>query len=505
MANEIEIGIRVDGSQATGEVDDFSGAIRRVASTAAQEMGSTEDAFDSAARGASTFGAGLDKAAGFAGQMSDGIAGVGDAASAVSDIMNHGERKAIELAQAHEDVAQAAQDAEQAALDLEQAQRDLAQSGLDAKQAAVDTEQAMLDQKVAMKDYNAAVKEHGKNSIEAKQAQIDLKQANVDLAQATEDAKQASMDGFQAELDATQAKRDSSQASIDLAAANQEVATQSSGLQKVAEWSGMLSGVLGGLVGVIGAITAVQWAWNAAMAANPVVLIILAIVALVAIIVVIAMKTDWFQRLWRAIWSKIGDPVKASINFIVNAFKLWWAYVTTVLSLFKKVFMAAFKTAIDFAVKYFKFIWSIPGKIKDIFSRIGGWISAPFRAGFNAVARAWNNTIGRLSWSIPGWVPGIGGNSISAPRLPTFQTGSSEILRTGLAMVHKGEKIVPAHGRGWSGGGGILRVEFGFREGVSSSFARAIQDTLTVTARTKGGSVETSVISSPLSVGVAAL
>ncbi|HEY0696522.1 MAG TPA: hypothetical protein VGD43_01790, partial [Micromonospora sp.] len=90
---------------------------------------------------------------------------------------------------------------------------------------------------------------------------------------------------------------------------------------------------------------------------------------------------------------------------------------------------------------------SLPGKLKTAFAKISGYITAPFRAAFNFVARAWNNTIGKLSWTVPGWVPfGLGGQSISAPKLPEFHTGGRVPGAPGtevpiLAMA--GERVTP--------------------------------------------------------------
>jgi len=126
-----------------------------------------------------------------------------------------------------------------------------------------------------------------------------------------------------------------------------------------------------------------QWLMNTALFASPVTWIVVGILALIAVIVLIATKTDWFQRAWRASWGWIKSAASNTWDFI------------------KK----------------------IPGWVTSAFGKIGNAISAPFRAGFNAVARAWNNTVGRLSWSVPGWVPVIGGNSISVPNLPTFHAG----------------------------------------------------------------------------------
>lgn len=50
-------------------------------------------------------------------------------------------------------------------------------------------------------------------------------------------------------------------------------------------------------------------------------------------------------------------------------------------------------------------------------------ITTPYRVAFNAIARLWNNTVGKLSFKIPGWVPGIGGKGFDVPNIPTFHTG----------------------------------------------------------------------------------
>lgn len=62
--------------------------------------------------------------------------------------------------------------------------------------------------------------------------------------------------------------------------------------------------------------------------------------------------------------------------------------------------------------------------IGGVFSGIANAVSAPFKTAFNAVARAWNATIGKLSVSIPSWVPVIGGKSWSAPQIPLFAGGA---------------------------------------------------------------------------------
>jgi phage-related protein len=149
---------------------------------------------------------------------------------------------------------------------------------------------------------------------------------------------------------------------------------------------------------------AAQWLMNTALLASPITWIVVGIVALVAVIVLIATKTDWFQRAWRASWGWIR---KAASN-------AW------------------------------DFIKKIPGWIGSAFSRVAGLISAPFRSAFNFIASAWNNTIGRLAWTVPGWVPGIGGYSISVPQLPHFHSGGVVGGTPGseqLAVLQAGERV----------------------------------------------------------------
>ncbi|WP_329187052.1 phage tail tape measure protein [Actinacidiphila glaucinigra] len=56
--------------------------------------------------------------------------------------------------------------------------------------------------------------------------------------------------------------------------------------------------------------TGVQWAWNAALAATPIVLIIIAVIALVAIIVLLWKKNEAFRNFIKAAWNVIWGAIK---------------------------------------------------------------------------------------------------------------------------------------------------------------------------------------------------
>lgn len=337
---------------------------------------------------------------------SDALDTIGGSLQAVSDLQQAGAERARRL-------ARAVNAAELAQADYNEALVDGRQYQLDASQASLDLEQANLDAAVALKDYNAAVKEFGKYSIEAKQAALDLKQADQDSARAQADRAEALNDVSRASVDAKTAQ-------LDLADAQREA--NPTDLQKWADQLQLITPLLSAVVGVVGLITAAQWAWNIAQLASPTTWIILAIVALIAVIVLIATKTTWFQDLWKWAWSGIKS---AALN-------VW------------------------------NWLKQVPGWIGSAFVKVAEFITRPFRAAFNFISDAWNKTIGSLSWTIPGWVPGIGGNTISVPNLPKYHSGGVVPGVPGqevLAVLQAGETVTPA-GRG-GGGEMVLRIESG--------------------------------------------
>lgn len=171
-----------------------------------------------------------------------------------------------------------------------------------------------------------------------------------------------------------------------------------------------------------GVATAAQWLWNAAMTANPIGIIIVAIALLVGAIILIATKTDWFGKLWQAIWGGIV----AYFNWVVGNYKAAAGFIVDAISWIGDN------------------IGKLPGLIGRAFSGLYNILTWPFRTAFNWIANAWNNTVGRLSWTVPSWVPFVGGNSISAPRLPTLHSGGTVPGTPGqnvLTVLQAGERV----------------------------------------------------------------
>lgn len=240
------------------------------------------------------------------------------------------------------------------------------------------------------------------------------------------------------EKDATQQlesfKRSAKQALV------QQLARAIPYLQSAGEWAarnkavlGPLAGILGGLAAVIGTIigiykvwTAAQIALNIAMSLNPIGLIVLAIAGLIAVIVLIATKTTWFQDIWSAAWGWIKDAAAATGSFFKDT--VWGDWI-----------LGSFESIGDWIGKVVGWFQDIPGRLKSGLAKVAGFVSAPFRAGFNKVAGLWNGTVGKLSWTVPSWVPRIGGNTLSAPKLPRLAQGGILPAVPGGHLVVAGE------------------------------------------------------------------
>jgi len=141
------------------------------------------------------------------------------------------------------------------------------------------------------------------------------------------------------------------------------------------------------------AATVAQKAFNLAMSANPIVLATAAIVAIGAAVVLAYKKFEPF----REIVDDIGRALKAAFTGVVDAIK---TAVSTYIGIYKGL--------------------------------------------FNGIAKAWNNTIGKLSFKIPSWVPGIGGKGFDVPNIPELANGGIVSSPT-LALIGEAgpEAVIP--------------------------------------------------------------
>lgn len=137
----------------------------------------------------------------------------------------------------------------------------------------------------------------------------------------------------------------------------------------------------------IKAITIAQWLWNAALTANPLGLLIIGIISLGVLILVLRARLGSFTAVFAAMSDFILEKWTAVVGFFTG----------------------------------------IPDKIKEAFTQVRDFIVAPFLAAADIFANIINffiRTLNKLRFTVPSWVPGIGGKTfgfkLKEVTLPSF-------------------------------------------------------------------------------------
>jgi hypothetical protein len=171
----------------------------------------------------------------------------------------------------------------------------------------------------------------------------------------------------------------------------------------MANWAKENPGTFKVLAAAIGAIAISILAINAAMALNPISAIAIGVVALIAGVVLAYKRFETFRNIVDTIFSGI-------------------------------------KIGFGLVVDYLKFVAGI------------------YKGIFNGIAKAWNNTVGKISFEIPSWVPKIGGKGFSVPQIPMLAQGGI-VNQATLAVIGEAgpEAVIPLDRMGdfGMGGGGI--------------------------------------------------
>ena len=140
-----------------------------------------------------------------------------------------------------------------------------------------------------------------------------------------------------------------------------------------------------------------------------------------------ATATAILQGDWSAAWDGIKLVVSGAWDIIKSVFstgfdaiklatKIGWALI-------KATFMTAMTAVWEFVDKRLDsivdFFKKLGGRVKSGISTLADTIKRPFTSAFNAIKRLWNSTVGGFSFSVPDWVPGIGGRGWSIPKMHT--------------------------------------------------------------------------------------
>ena len=253
-------------------------------------------------------------------------------------------------------------------------------------------------------------------------------------------------------------------------------------LMKTVDWLKKHKGVMIAVAAIVGGIVLVVLAAYvvsmtaaavATVAATWPILLIIGIIALLVLGVIMMWKHfGWFRtavkEVWKAIkgyihfaWNDVIKPVfHAIVGFVkhtlIPIFQGIWDIV-------KKVFNKAgdiISGAWDRIKKVFKWIkdgvqgvidifGKIVSGIGDAFKGLGSAILSPFKWAFNKIGEIWNSTVGKLHFTIPSWVPGLGGKGFDIPKIPKWKAMGGPVMGGDPYIVgEQGPELFVPHGSG---------------------------------------------------------
>jgi hypothetical protein len=212
------------------------------------------------------------------------------------------------------------------------------------------------------------------------------------------------------------------------------------------------------------------------MALNPIFLIGAAIVAVIAILVLLQKEFGIFDGVIRVVGAAFG-AVWQAIKTVFDWVKNNWPLLLAVLTGPFGIAIAAIFTFKDQIMQAFSLIFK---GIKGTMGFVANVITAPFKAAFNAIAWLWNNTVGKLSFKTPSWLPPpLGGKGFDVPDIPMLAQGGI-VTSAQLIMAGEGgepEAIIPLSklaSMGFGGGGGTT-ITVNVNGGDPNSIVRALQ------------------------------
>lgn len=174
---------------------------------------------------------------------------------------------------------------------------------------------------------------------------------------------------------------------------------------------------------------------------------------------VIAGMVDWFRGLpdrigsaVRGIWRALVDPVKEgyeAVRNVIAGMVDWFRNVpfrigNVMFAVWRSLSqpfregVTSIKTAVNSLVDWFR---GLAYDIGRVVSNVADAITAPFRYAFDGIKNLWNQTIGGFGFSIPSWVPGVGGKSFKIP----YMAQGGIITRPTIAMLGEAgpEAVIP--------------------------------------------------------------
>ena len=201
-------------------------------------------------------------------------------------------------------------------------------------------------------------------------------------------------------------------------------------IEDLAKAFGTSQGTIVKALGAIGAaLIAVAIAWNAGPG-----IIITGVVALAAALLWAYNRFDWFRKTVQVIFKAIAAEVRLTVAIWTTSFHLVRSAIEAVVAFVTGPLASAFNG------------------IKGFASGLADVLAAPFNAligvaksAFNAIARFWNNSLGKIKFTIPDW-PGIPhrGETFGVPNIPYLAKGGI-VTKPTIAMIGEAgpEAVIP--------------------------------------------------------------
>lgn len=199
------------------------------------------------------------------------------------------------------------------------------------------------------------------------------------------------------------------------------------------------------IVTIIGIVAAAVFVLNAALlilSANPIVLVIAAIIILIAALalgfVLLWNHSETFRdivtgvfntvlSIIQTVWGWISDNWKLLLTILTGPIGEAVGVITGHWDSIKSGFTSVKDWISDRIDDILGFFQGLGGSIKDAISGVSDIILGPFKAAFNGIATAWNNSVGKLSFEIPSWVPGVGGKGFDVPDIPEWKAAGGPV------------------------------------------------------------------------------
>jgi TP901 family phage tail tape measure protein len=132
----------------------------------------------------------------------------------------------------------------------------------------------------------------------------------------------------------------------------------------------------------------------------------------------------YYKMLWevvKAVWEGVSSAISTAWDFISGIFDAIKAGIETVANWIG-----------DKVNSIVGFFTGLKDKITTAVSGLWDGFTRGAKTAFNWIADLWNNTIGKISFTVPDWVPKVGGKGFSFPQAPKFNMDPPALAKGGV-------------------------------------------------------------------------